>query len=40
MISHRREPVVRIVDELFALTADANPPVQGDDRTALVVRTP
>jgi sigma-B regulation protein RsbU (phosphoserine phosphatase) len=37
---NRAEPVVRIVDELFALTADANPPVQGDDRTALVVRTP
>jgi len=39
VVSHRGEAVVCIVDELFALTADANPPVQGDDRTALVVRT-
>jgi sigma-B regulation protein RsbU (phosphoserine phosphatase) len=40
VVSHRDAPVERIVDELFALTADAHPPVQGDDRTALVVRTP
>ncbi len=40
VVRNRAEAVERIVDDLFALTADANPPVQGDDRTALVVRTP
>jgi hypothetical protein len=40
VVARRTEPVACIVDDLFALTADANPPVQGDDRTALVVRTP
>jgi sigma-B regulation protein RsbU (phosphoserine phosphatase) len=40
VISLRHAPVGLIVDELFALTVDARPPIQGDDRTALVVRTP
>jgi phosphoserine phosphatase RsbU/P len=40
VISLRHAPVHLIVDELFALTVDAHPPIQGDDRTALVVRTP
>jgi phosphoserine phosphatase RsbU/P len=40
VISLRHAPVRLIVDELFALTVDAHPPIQGDDRTALVVRTP
>lgn len=40
VISLRHAPVGLIVDELFALTVDARPPVQGDDRTALVLRTP
>ncbi|MCG6955653.1 MAG: SpoIIE family protein phosphatase [Gemmatimonadetes bacterium] len=40
VVGHRAESMACIVDALFALTADANPPVQGDDRTALVVRTP
>lgn len=40
VISLRHAPVRLIVDELFALTNDAHPPIQGDDRTALVVRTP
>jgi sigma-B regulation protein RsbU (phosphoserine phosphatase) len=39
VIALRHSPVHLIVDELFALTADSNPPIQGDDRTALVVRT-
>jgi len=38
VVAFRSDPATRIVDELFRLTADANPPVQGDDRTALVVR--
>jgi len=37
--AHRHSPTERIIDELFELTTDANPPNQGDDRTALVVRT-
>ena len=40
VIANRRRPVSLIVDELFALTADADPRIQGDDRTALVLRTP
>lgn len=40
VIALRHSPVHLIVDELFALTADSDPPIQGDDRTALVVRTP
>ncbi|HSM61938.1 MAG TPA: PP2C family protein-serine/threonine phosphatase, partial [Longimicrobiales bacterium] len=36
---HRRSDAARIVDALFALTTDAHPPNQGDDRTALVVST-
>lgn len=40
VIALRHAPVHLIVDELFALTVDAHPPIQGDDRTALVVRTP
>jgi serine phosphatase RsbU (regulator of sigma subunit) len=39
VIALRHSPVRLIVDELFLLTADADPPIQGDDRTALVVRT-
>lgn len=39
VIALRHSPVHLIVDELFALTADSDPPIQGDDRTALVVRT-
>ena len=39
VIALRHSPVRLIVDELFLLSADAVPPVQGDDRTALVVRT-
>jgi sigma-B regulation protein RsbU (phosphoserine phosphatase) len=39
VIALRHSPVSLIVDELFLLTADADPPIQGDDRTALVVRT-
>jgi sigma-B regulation protein RsbU (phosphoserine phosphatase) len=38
VVANRRRPASLIVDELFALTADAEPPVLGDDRTALVVR--
>jgi sigma-B regulation protein RsbU (phosphoserine phosphatase) len=38
VVTHRADPAERIVEELFRLTADANPPIQGDDRTALVVR--
>jgi sigma-B regulation protein RsbU (phosphoserine phosphatase) len=38
VVAHRRDPATRIVDELFHLSADADPPIQGDDRTALVVR--
>ena len=40
VIALRHAPVRLIVDELFGLTADAHPPIQGDDRTALLVRTP
>ena len=40
VIALRHAPVRLIVDELFALTVDAHPPIQGDDRTALLVRTP
>ena len=40
VIALRHAPVHVIVDELFALTVDSHPPIQGDDRTALVVRTP
>jgi sigma-B regulation protein RsbU (phosphoserine phosphatase) len=40
VIALRHAPVRLIVDELFALTHDARPPIQGDDRTALLVRTP
>ena len=40
VIALRHAPVRMIVEELFALTADAHPPIQGDDRTALLVRTP
>jgi len=36
---NRHEPPSRIVDALFKLTADAEPRIIGDDRTALVVRT-
>lgn len=39
VIALRHSPVHLIVDELFSLTADSDPPIQGDDRTALVVRT-
>ncbi len=35
---HRRSDPERIIDKLFELTTDANPPNRGDDRTALVVR--
>jgi sigma-B regulation protein RsbU (phosphoserine phosphatase) len=40
VIALRRSPVKLIVDELFDLTVAADPPIRGDDRTALVVRTP
>jgi sigma-B regulation protein RsbU (phosphoserine phosphatase) len=40
VVTNRHGPVARIVDELFALTSGAEPPILGDDRTALVVRTP
>ncbi|NJD20293.1 MAG: hypothetical protein FIA95_13555, partial [Gemmatimonadetes bacterium] len=40
VIALRQAPVRLIVDELFALTVDAHPPIQGDDRTALGGRTP
>lgn len=40
VIALRHGPVQLIVDELFVLTADAFPPIQGDDRTALVLRIP
>jgi sigma-B regulation protein RsbU (phosphoserine phosphatase) len=36
---HRHRPASAIIEELFALTTGAEPPVLGDDRTALVVRT-
>lgn len=39
VIALRHSPVKLIVDELFDLTASADPPIQGDDRTALVLRT-
>lgn len=39
VIALRHSPVKLIVDELFDLTRSADPPIQGDDRTALVVRT-
>lgn len=38
VIANRRRPATVIVEELFALTVDADPPIMGDDRTALVVR--
>jgi len=38
VIANRRRPADVIVEALFSLTADADPPVMGDDRTALVVR--
>jgi sigma-B regulation protein RsbU (phosphoserine phosphatase) len=38
VVSHRRRPASLIVEELFALMADADPTILGDDRTALVVR--
>jgi len=37
---HRRRAASVIIEELFKLTTGAKPPVLGDDRTALVVRTP
>jgi sigma-B regulation protein RsbU (phosphoserine phosphatase) len=40
VIHLRHSPVHLIVDELFDLTNAAEPPIKGDDRTALVVRTP
>lgn len=40
VIALRHSPVKLIVDELFDLTLSSDPPIQGDDRTALVVRTP
>jgi len=40
VIALRHSPVKLIVDELFDLTVAADPPIRGDDRTALVVRTP
>ena len=38
VISNRRRPASVIVEELFALTADADTKILGDDRTALVLR--
>ncbi|MFQ5536772.1 MAG: PP2C family protein-serine/threonine phosphatase [Gemmatimonadota bacterium] len=35
---NRTRPAQEIVDALFALTNGAEPPIQGDDRTGLVVR--
>jgi len=40
VVALRHSPVRLIVDELFDLTLAADPPIRGDDRTALVVRTP
>lgn len=40
VVALRHSPAHLIVDELFSLTADSDPPILGDDRTALVVRTP
>lgn len=40
VVALRHSPVHLIVDELFSLTTESTPPIQGDDRTALVVRTP
>jgi phosphoserine phosphatase RsbU/P len=37
---HRFRKAPEIIDALFALTADSKPRILGDDRTALVVRTP
>jgi sigma-B regulation protein RsbU (phosphoserine phosphatase) len=37
---HRRQPASMIIEELFNLTIEADSPILGDDRTALVVRTP
>ncbi len=37
---HRHRSASAIIEELFDLTTGAEPPVLGDDRTALVVRTP
>ncbi|MEJ2206441.1 MAG: SpoIIE family protein phosphatase [Gemmatimonadota bacterium] len=37
---YRQRPASTILEELFRLTTGAEPPVLGDDRTALVVRTP
>jgi sigma-B regulation protein RsbU (phosphoserine phosphatase) len=39
VIRYRHSTAVRIIDELFALTTDAEPRLRGDDRTALVVRS-
>lgn len=40
VLAHRSRPASRIVDELFSLTAAADPRILGDDRTALVLRLP
>ncbi len=38
VVAHRSDPAPRIIEELFSLSKDSNPPIQGDDRTALVLR--